>query len=468
VTASQGQSNLVGKLLLKGELVCETPLIMGSGDREEESDLVVLKDEHGKPFIPATAFVGALRQHFFRNVVLNEVDREQIAYFWGAWPGAAEKDLLQSAFSVQDLYPVHEVQVKVRDGVRIDPRTSTATERAKYDYEVVEPPAVFCLKAEVTLRAAFKKEWFIAIIQYLIQALEQGKISLGAMTTKGFGRCRLKNPRLNHYDYTNKEAVLAWFGEGDPVSIPIHTWDGPVLKEKEVQDFFLDAHFLLRSSLIVRKYIVRSNEPDAEHITSQGKPVLPGTSIKGALRNRAEAIVNTLGGRGQEQLKQLFGWVDLEEKTKEKYKSRLIVEETVVENAVLCSQQRIRIDRFTGSTMHNALFDEKPVWSTEEGHEQVRIKLRIRDCASWEAGLMLLLLKDLWTGDLPLGGEKSIGRGTLQGLRAEIAFGSQWFTLEEAPETGLKVTGNRRTLEEFVAAFVREIREGGQQHGAGV
>ena len=44
----------------------------------------------------------------------------------------------------------------------------------------------------------------------------------------------------------------------------------------------------------------------------------------------------------------------------------------------------------------------------------------MRNPEQYEIGLLLLLLKDLWTSDLPVGGESSIGRGRLQGLKAEI------------------------------------------------
>ena len=37
-----------------------------------------------------------------------------------------------------------------------------------------------------------------------------------------------------------------------------------------------------------------------------------------------------------------------------------------------------------------------------------------------EKGLLMLLLKDLWAQDLPVGGEVSVGRGQLQGVCATI------------------------------------------------
>jgi len=83
------------------------------------------------------------------------------------------------------------------------------------------------------------------------------------------------------------------------------------------------------------------------------------------------------------------------------------------------TQQRIKIDRFTGGTMSGALFDSQPIFAKNNGTN--RLKIKIKDAQDPEKGLLLLLLKDLWTADLPVGGEKNIGRGVLEGKR--IKFG---------------------------------------------
>ena len=52
----------------------------------------------------------------------------------------------------------------------------------------------------------------------------------------------------------------------------------------------------------------------------------------------------------------------------------------------------------------------------------MHIHLEIRDATDADVGLALLLLKDLSLGRVPLGGEKSIGRGVLEGKYAEICY----------------------------------------------
>ena len=60
-----------------------------------------------------------------------------------------------------------------------------------------------------------------------------------------------------------------------------------------------------------------------------------------------------------------------------------------------------------------------PLWAKQKWPNGY-FDLEIKDFKDWEAGLMLLVLKDLWNGDLAIGGEKNAGRGVLQGLSATI------------------------------------------------
>ena len=59
------------------------------------------------------------------------------------------------------------------------------------------------------------------------------------------------------------------------------------------------------------------------------------------------------------------------------------------------------------------------------------VRITIRDSKDYEAGLMLLVLKDLWTGDLAVGGEKNIGRGVLEGFSADIIWDDESIHLEK-------------------------------------
>jgi hypothetical protein len=74
-----------------------------------------------------------------------------------------------------------------------------------------------------------------------------------------------------------------------------------------------------------------------------------------------------------------------------------------------------------------------------------------------EIGLLLLLLKDLWTGRLPLGGESSVGRGRLRGLEATVRHGDKQWHLRQESDGPLQVEPDPASLEAYVAALHKEL-----------
>ena len=133
--------------------------------------------------------------------------------------------------------------------------------------------------------------------------------------------------------------------------------------------------------------------------------------------------------------------------------------ETVIEKSTPLVQNRIAIDRFTGGTLHGALFDEQPIYGGDETVVTLDLFLRqVNDPNqnNAEIGLLLLLIKDLWTSDLAIGGESSIGRGRLQGIKAEITrfipekSNEYWEIIQEQEQ--LKIS-EANVLENFVSEF---------------
>ena len=104
------------------------------------------------------------------------------------------------------------------------------------------------------------------------------------------------------------------------------------------------------------------------------------------------------------------------------------------------------MDRFTGSTIDGALMETEPVWS--KTGENFILRLRIDNYKNHEATLLLHLLKDLWTGDLPIGGEKSIGRGVLKGIEATLYFDKETVCLKQTKE-GLQISPSSSPLAKF-------------------
>lgn len=414
-----------GRFLLEGTLKLSSPAIIGSGNNEI-TDLDLLLSGDGKPFIPATSFVGVLRH------MIGDDDKD----FWGY---TAERDNKQSDFICSDLTPTGEVKTAIRDGIRIDnKRGIVAFDKeketgAKFDYQIIERDTEFNLRLEVPYEYKDdKKSVYQRLINTICYLLKNEKVSVGAKTNSGFGRLRLNDARLYDYDFNKKADVLKWLKKEYPEPVAINYND--ILKLDKPQ-FTIEAHLLLKNSFIVRSYTVEPDEPDAVNIKSNGKDIIPGTSLKGAIRARAERILNTLG-KPLALLDDLFGYVK-EKDTKDAKKGRLLVEETILPDLASEIQTRIKIDRFTGGTIESALFETKPVFADRDQNKKVYIKITINDHKDYEAGLMLLVLKDLFTGDIAVGGEKNVGRGVFEGLEAKICWGNEVAVLKRDDLSGL-------------------------------
>jgi len=438
--------SLTGKIIVKGKLKLISPLIIGSG-KSNLADIEVLKDESGKPYIPATSFCGVLRHYFEDNTFSNNI-QDQSNYFWGIHKKDQNGKVteIESALICHDLFTENAI-IRVRDGIRIDVKKGTAKDEGKYDYEVVEPDAVFDLFWEISIRKAFDKDKNILkkIIMTLISVLERGEISLGAKTNNGFGKCMLTDAQIYEFDFSKKNDVKQWLNQEFVNGISKLDVDLFINQNKT---FSIDASFSIKNSFIVRSYPSEPKFPDGVHLTSNGKNVMPGTSFKGAIRNRALRIANTLNIINAEQkIKELFGTAG-ENETKRK--SKVVVEETIIEDSVAELQNRIKIDRFTGGTIKTALFDSMPLWSSNNP-ESVKIKIRLRDYEPWEAGLLMLVLKDLWAEDLAIGGEKNVGRGILTGNSAVIKWDNRMLIMErDVDKLKFSSESDAKELNDFV------------------
>jgi len=118
-------------------------------------------------------------------------------------------------------------------------------------------------------------------------------------------------------------------------------------------------------------------------------------------------------------------------------------------------QSRVKIDRFTGGSFPQALFSEQPAFGGDGAGVQIEVALRApRDP---EIGLLLLVLKDLWTGDLPLGGEGGVGRGRLKGQKATLLLqgkeNKSWTLEQKDGAIAVTGTGSRQELEDYVDAL---------------
>ncbi len=457
-----------GKLVLEGKIKLLSPLHIGSGENDS-TDLDVITDYDGNPFITFTSFIGAIQHHLKKNYVTSLSVIEKLFGFTNGDVAKGSSIIGTDLFLCKDTKGV----IAARDGIRIDLKTGIVADKAKYDYQIVDKDAKFSFSLEAAYSSLPEKISKQTLLQYYSTILEMLKLNdvddeqsglrIGAKTNNGLGKIQLIDKNLYDYDFSNHKNVISWLKGEKPQPIKSEI---PNTLEPKQNDFIIDAYLNLKTSLIQRSYNDDPSMPDASHIQSNGKNILTGSGAKGAISARAKRILNTIWEKDDksklEFIDLLFGYVnDPNDKQdirmdKKPKKAKLRIEERELPAYIAELQSRIKIDRFTGGTINGALFDSMPLFNTKEltketdlGKKYTKITIRVRDCIEAEAGLMLLVLKDLWTGDLAIGGEKGIGRGVFNGVSASIKFQNKTITLEQ----GLN---NLSELQKYVDALVKE------------
>lgn len=431
LTGYEYGERITGKIILMATLRNASPLLLGSG-LSDIADKEIIRLPDGKPYIPASALAGKIRRHF--------KGQEDITFrqFWGV-------DDSQSHIVFEDARLQSEsYQTTVRDGVKIEYQTNLAKDQGKYDYEVLEVGHEFAFKAEITLRASFDANHFKKMAGTVLELLKKD-FGVGAHETSGFGEIECSS--VNAYVFLFPKDSESWFDYLENKALPI----AQVLPHFEINEkslFKIEATFALKTTFLTSTYGVKSNEPDKTQLKRKQLKdnrwkdvyILSGKALRGAIRHRGVRILNTVGVQeAEKKIDALFGVVD--EKTQKAQKSKIRVKEGVFKEARTFSQTRIKIDRFTGGTVSGALQESQPL-----SKGTVDLTIEIPDYQPQEAALLLFILKDLWTADLPIGGDKNVGRGVLQGVSGTVKMGTDNLELEKIGTNGYQIPESFKNL----------------------
>lgn len=483
--STESSRKIVYRVIATGTLVLETPAHFGTGE-QDGTQMMILKDAiDGSPLLPGASVAGALRHYLLkREVGYRRRDHSaQVAHdnektistlLFG-------EALFQEERGTQSRIIVHDAlgtadSLGIRDGVKIKADTRTADDDigALFSVQVWPEGTTFDLILEMLLyeedrnilldetKGITLEDCLLAAFGALLQALKDGEIPLGARKHRGYGKATVSNWHLSEYDFSNQSQFLSWVlnqeleNKADKL-LNINTF------QDERERVALDMQLLLTDSIMIR---AGAELVDATHLTdSKGKPIISGTSIAGALRARALKIAKTIYPQDEDAedlVDDMFGKHGSsdakESSSRDLTASRIRVSEVTeldAQNDLI--QNRVKIDRFTGGAFETALISEQPAFAKDATLFNLKIELQIPADEEWQSyvkrqtGLLLLLIKDLWTQDLPIGGESSIGRGRLQGHRATLRIGKASDPgLYEFDETGLTNPEQVTDLQEYM------------------
>ena len=427
-----GVRSIVARWTIEADLILQSATHLG-GESTEPTDMMVLRDARtARPLLPGTSLAGALRSHLAD--VLGGYRTPEDARVAQLFDGArGNDDVSQSPVIVFDslgeLPDGHPLET--RDGVQIDTARGTAEDRKKFDFEVLPAGTRFPLRFDLLVSSADDEAELVSLLVTALGGLSSAEIALGARRSRGLGAVRTKGWRSVRYDLSSPDGWMAWILSDAESPVARNGKDHvdataackaarPGLELKPYDDrrrrIVADVALCLKRPLLIRSAPLSADAPDTAHLQSAGRSVLPGTSLAGVLRKEALRIARIVRRTQRDAalwVERLFGprmegTEDLDATPLSA--SRLRVSESAVERSTRTRPSRVRIDRFTHGVVPGALFDE------EVQHAgTVRVHMELRNPEPGELGLLVLLLKDLLSGNLAVGGTSAVGRGVMQG-----------------------------------------------------
>lgn len=216
---------LTERYRLTGTIVTTTGLRVGGGTGidAEASDLPVLRDDRGFPFIPGGSLKGVIRSTI--EGLLHAVEPRH-PVLWACDP-LEESDrscgyhasnnradavsripescaacrlfgsrVLASHVRISDAMFIDQRSdrspIERRDGVAIDRDLAVAFHRRKYDFEVIAPGSRFGLE----LFVENPEHWSMGLLLLGLEQLWQGFTALGGFGSRGLGRVNLEQESL--------------------------------------------------------------------------------------------------------------------------------------------------------------------------------------------------------------------------------------------------------------------------------
>lgn len=201
------------KIYYRIEFKVSSALSVGSGENQyTEGDII--KDSYGKPFIPGTTLAGLYRHALKREGMLKT--QEDIEKYFGMVniegdnkeEGAQDiegqkQEIIESKVLVYDARIKGEktdYHISTRDCVELDSQ-KTAIKGSKFDFEVVEPGAVFVTYLELNLEPGEEED----ICEKIAELWFDGAICIGQKTMRGLGTVKVKKIKKKEFRFVGEE-----------------------------------------------------------------------------------------------------------------------------------------------------------------------------------------------------------------------------------------------------------------------
>lgn len=118
---------------------------------------------------------------------------------------------LAGRIHVSDMPVLKDVKYLTRDGIKIDRNTGATEKRAKFDYDVVPAGTEFELNIELENIENYQLDLIGLALNDILK--DNGDL-FGGKTSRGIGKCRLKDLKMKYVTSDDKEKLRKYIFEG--------------------------------------------------------------------------------------------------------------------------------------------------------------------------------------------------------------------------------------------------------------
>ncbi|MFI3212732.1 MAG: RAMP superfamily CRISPR-associated protein [Eubacteriales bacterium] len=399
------------------EATCISPIRVGNSENNMET---VLKDKQGIPFIPGTSLAGIFREFLGKENYVDALLGNQ----------NQEGSLVISDGIFQQYNEI------LRPRIRMNPKTGTGVQGAKFDIAHLEKGAKFVFS--LTWAGLKDSKGDTEVIYNMLSSLHSGNIQLGSQKTNGFGRVSIQ-AKQQIYDLEKATDRKHWLnGTGQYI---------PILLQKVIDKKYVVFKIIGEAQNILIKgetkdtYNGNNTDKSVKYVVNMqenGEAIVPASSVKGVIRTRMIEIANLLHLDIETKI---FGGKDKS--------GTVIFEDIILKNNRERIIPRIHVNSFTGGVIDGSLFSEAPIWS--DITFSIKVEQEDITCA-----LLLFALRDLATGMFAIGSGKTIGRGQIDVKEIEVITPNNQKAI-------IKVDGKKKIILEdshkFVENCVKRLEE---------
>ena len=420
------------------EFETASALHAGNGESDPVQDMPVQVDQNGLPMIKATSIAGVLRHLYTGNV-------DDLFGATGT-DGCGSRIFVENAVVCDEKNcPVEGLQVKLseylerikhlrlRDHCRLDHR-GVAEKTGKFDRTVLIAGVRFVTEISVLADSTevAKKD-----IDSIMELWYSPLFRLGGGSRNGFGKIKVRKITGKEYDLSVENERKAFLGRSasladnanEPeisINVTADRTRGKFYRlELMPENFWMVASGHGMDDIdIYPKFEQRIIWDDSDNPVFGEFPLLPATSIKGALAHRVAYHYNRLTGKFADQMtpeelkdfakrenpavRMLFG--SKKDKDAPGSAGRVIISDIYGENCGAKVFNHVKIDRFTGGAFDGALFFEKVFYG---GNLILEICVDpVEDETVMKA--FDLAVEEIGNGMLPLGGGTMRGYGAMK------------------------------------------------------